>query len=341
MASARSAQLAAQVAAQDSRRQEQAQCLAVARSLESSLKKGADPRPGKVVKSEVLGQLDTWNEERAFGFIRSPDGERFFCHNSGFSAPCEKYDLVKFNVFETTGTGEQKAVNVTQHQHDCVELAKGQVGRMEQRHLIRGADGKTFQCSEFKEDPESFRLRDKVQFDSVWDGRFKAVNIRHIKTEWSQEEWDQWRSLWSNQETQKEQKPRKAWQRRADPEQADDASTVASLSLDTVTAPLQVTAPKQVPTVLPKEDEGSPKSGTSGEWDAPKCGEWAPTQKSTPAEASLESADQVPPPPLAPPPMPPCAIGVADEIRKLAELMREGILTDEEFQVQKKRLLNC
>lgn len=32
--------------------------------------------------------------------------------------------------------------------------------------------------------------------------------------------------------------------------------------------------------------------------------------------------------------------GVADEIRKLAELMREGILTDDEFQAQKRRLLS-
>merc|ERR1712139_2514 len=103
-------------------------------------------------------------------------------------------------------------------------------------------------------------------------------------------------------------------------EEVDDASTVASLSLDTVTAPLQVAAPKQAHTVLPKED-------------------MAPAQQSTPAEA-LKSADQVPPPPLASLPVLP-AIGVADEIRKLAELMREGILTDKEFQVQKKRLLGC
>lgn len=36
---------------------------------------------------------------------------------------------------------------------------------------------------------------------------------------------------------------------------------------------------------------------------------------------------------------PPAAVSVADELRKLADLRREGILTDEEFESQKARLL--
>jgi len=119
-----------------------------------------------------------------------------------------------------------------------------------------------------------------VRFDSVGNGRFKAVNIRHAKTEWSQEEWDQWRSQWSTEEW-------KAWQRRGDAEQAEDASTVASLSLDSMAAPLQVAMPKQVVTeVLPKEDMGSPPAQQS----MPEVAEWEEvvSKRSTRAEKKPE-----------------------------------------------------
>jgi len=49
--------------------------------------------------------------------------------------------------------------------------------------------------------------------------------------------------------------------------------------------------------------------------------------------------------PSAPPPSPtsaaaaPPAVGVAEELRQLAELKNSGVLTDEEFEAQKARLL--
>merc|ERR1712096_511613 len=163
-----------------------------------------DPWAGKVVKSEVLGQLDFWNEEKAFGFIRTPDNERVFCHDAGFSADCDVKDFVKFDVWQNTSSRELKAINVTPQRCTCIVLAKDQSGTMEQQYqLIRGAGGQAFQCSEADFEQGSFRRRDEVCFDGVWNGRFKAVNIRHARTEvaqkeatteWSQKEWDQWRS---------------------------------------------------------------------------------------------------------------------------------------------------
>jgi hypothetical protein len=41
----------------------------------------------------------------------------------------------------------------------------------------------------------------------------------------------------------------------------------------------------------------------------------------------------------SPPPPAPATASVADELRKLAELRSEGVLTDEEFEAQKNRLL--
>jgi len=101
-------------------------------------------------------------------------------------------------------------------------------------------------------------------------------------------------------------------------------------------APSQAAMSKQaVGDVVPKKATGSQLSWSStcaSSSEAPTsmlscsesifsgCGD-APTQQSMPEAACT-------------------VVTVADEIRKLAELMREGMLTDEEFQVQKKRLLS-
>jgi len=102
-----------------------------------------------------------------------------------------------------------------------------------------------------------------------------------------------------------------------------------------IAAPLQAIMPMQAVTDVQKKATGSQLSFSStcapssqaptsmlsrSESIASGCGD-APAQQSMPQVAST-------------------GVTVADEIRKLAELMREGILTDEEFQVQKKRLLS-
>jgi len=289
-------------------KEEEKRCLAIAQSMfnnrpksDDPAKKLKDPFAGKVVKSEVLGQLDSWNEEKAFGFIKTPHDERVFCHTSGFLTDCNLNDFVKFDVWQNKSTGERKAINVTPHGHAFIELARDQSGTMEQSYrLIRGADGKAFQCSEADFEHGSFRRFEQVRFNSVWNGRFKAVNIRHAqteepavnvrpaklevpavnirpakteepavniqhaKTEWSQEEWDQWYSQWSTDEW-------KAWQRCGDAEQAEDASTVASLSA----ASLQVAMPKQSP---------------PAQQSMPEVAEWAEvvSKRTTRAEKKLE-----------------------------------------------------
>lgn len=230
---------------------QRAQHVAVSRSLNRSM---INDRPlvGSVVKSKVLGQLDFWDEDKAFGFIRTPDNERVFCHTSGFSAECELKDFVKFDIWRSKDSSKLNAINVTPQQCTCIVLAEDQIGAVEQQYaLIRGACGQAFQCSEADFEEGSFRRRDKVRFDGVWDGRFKAVNVRHAKanvchatvdvshvaqtekkpevaqkvvtTEWSQTE----RPRWSTEEW-------KAWQRPSVAEQAEDASTVASLSLESM-----------------------------------------------------------------------------------------------------------
>lgn len=227
--------------------------LAVARSMwkhertnDDKAKKVKDPLAGSVVKSKVLGQFDFWDVDKAFGFIRTPDNERVFCHISGFSAACNLKDFVKFDIWRSKGSGKLNAINVTPQQCTYIVLAKDQIGTMEQQYaLIRGACGQAFQCSEADFEEGSFRRRDEVRFDGVWNGRFKAVNIRHarvdvaqteekpevaqkvVRTEWSQTEWEQWRSRWSTEEW-------KAWKQPSVAEQAEDASTVASLSLESM-----------------------------------------------------------------------------------------------------------
>lgn len=228
---------------QQEKKDQQVRALEVSRSMFSSW------RPGSVVKSNLLGQLDFWDEDKAFGFIRTPNNEyeRVFCHTSDFSEECNVNDFVKFDVWRSKGSGKLSAINVTRQPCDCIVLAEDQIGTLERPYaLIRGAHGQAFRCSEADFEDGSFRRKDDVRFDGVWDGRFKAVNIRHaarvavaqtpekpavaqkvVKTEWSQKEWDQWRSRWSTDEW-------KAWQRRFAEEHADDASTVASLSLESL-----------------------------------------------------------------------------------------------------------
>jgi cold shock CspA family protein len=211
------------------------QHLAVSRSIDQAQKVKV-PVAGSVVKSKVLGQLEFWDEDKAFGFIRTPGNERVFCHTSGFSAECNLKDFVKFDIWRSKGSSKLNAINVTPQQCTCIVLAKDQIGAVEQQYaLIRGACGQAFQCSEADFKEGSFRRRDEVRFDGVWNGRFKAVNVRHARVDVAQTEKKPEvaqkvvkteRSRWSTEEW-------KAWQRPV-AEQAEDASTVASLSLDTM-----------------------------------------------------------------------------------------------------------
>jgi hypothetical protein len=63
----------------------------------------------------------------------------------------------------------------------------------------------------------------------------------------------------------------------------------------------------------------------------------ARAQQSADAQA-WEQQQAAPPPPLAPPPAPPPA-DLVTQLRELAELKDQGILTQQEFDTQKARLL--
>lgn len=66
-----------------------------------------------MVRSELLGHIDYWNEQREFGFIKTLNGDRFFCHNSAFRTDCDVNDAVQFDVLLNTSTGQRKAINVS------------------------------------------------------------------------------------------------------------------------------------------------------------------------------------------------------------------------------------
>lgn len=173
---------------------------------------------GQIVLSEMVGQLDFWNEDKDSGFIKTWDqerktyGERFYCHGSAFSTRCAVKDIVRFDVWENVDTHSRKAVNVETHRPAFTEVSKGETGTLVRlfpgsgKGLIRGPSGQTFRCSEDDFD-ETVLAGDRVQFDSIKDNftdEFRAVKIRSAKIEayprWSQKEWDQWRSQWTTKE---------------------------------------------------------------------------------------------------------------------------------------------
>jgi hypothetical protein len=68
---------------------------------------------------------------------------------------------------------------------------------------------------------------------------------------------------------------------------------------------------------------------------------WARNDQAAYGYAQPEyAAPAPPPPPAAPPPPPPSAAdNMLDQLRQLGELHDSGVLTDEEFAVQKARIL--
>lgn len=145
----------------------------------------------------MLGLLGSWNESWGAGYIKTPDeaNERIYCHSGNVLKSCQVNDFVKFDVWQDKRTQKMEAINVTPSQVTFIEVAKDRLGTMEQRYaLIRGVDGNDFRCSKDDFDPQSsFRRLDRVCFDIIWQGQFKATNIR---PEWSREEWKQWYAEW-------------------------------------------------------------------------------------------------------------------------------------------------
>jgi cold shock CspA family protein len=179
-------QIAAMPSASASLKQQQAY-LAIAQRM---FKK--DP-VGEKVDSELVGQLDFWDDAKNFGFIRTRD-EKFYCHGSAFSKPCAVKEMVKFDVWENLHTGSQKAINVkASDQPPFTVIARDRTGTIvrwlsDTKGIIKEAPYMTYTCTEddFEEGLwKRTNLRDRVRFDIVEDyltGRARAINIRSTKT---------------------------------------------------------------------------------------------------------------------------------------------------------------
>ncbi|WP_371476890.1 SHOCT domain-containing protein [Kitasatospora sp. NBC_00315] len=73
-----------------------------------------------------------------------------------------------------------------------------------------------------------------------------------------------------------------------------------------------------------------------------QAGRWAQQepQQAPPAQQQYYQEPPPPPPPAAPAPAPVGMGSKIDQLKELAGLKEQGILTDAEFQVQKERILN-
>jgi len=150
------------------------------------------------VESGLIGQLKFWDEKKTkdFGFIRTQDGEEFFCHAEAFRTKCGVKDIVEFDVEQHTKTGAKKAINVCLHKLGESQTATDEIGTIVRwlqplhaskgwKAIIKGEDGLTYLCMENDFEQEWFPVGDRVRFDVITDalsGDARAVNIRNAKT---------------------------------------------------------------------------------------------------------------------------------------------------------------
>ncbi len=78
----------------------------------------------------------------------------------------------------------------------------------------------------------------------------------------------------------------------------------------------------------------------AGRWAAQDA-RYYPQRRIYPPQTEIPLPRQAapPPPPPPPPPTPPAPASTIDQLKELAELRQQGILTDDEFAAQKARVL--
>jgi cold shock CspA family protein len=145
---------------------------------------------GEKVESELVGQLDFWDEKKEFGFIQTHQ-DRFYCHGSAFRTHCGVKDIVKFDVWENFKTGSQKAINVKAHKPAFTVTTTDEIGTIarqpqpSRKGLVQGRGHQMYGCTWDDFEQGSFPLGGRVRFDIFadnWTGDCRAVNIRNAKT---------------------------------------------------------------------------------------------------------------------------------------------------------------
>lgn len=149
---------------------------------------------GEKVGFRLVGQIVSWNHEKNFGFIHTPD-DSYYCHGSGFQNQCREKDIVKFDVWENFKNQSQKAVNVCFMEPGTSVIGTNKIGTMtkwfyaSQKGVVCGSDGKEYRCSVEDFEQGDFPRGSRVCFDIIkdnWNSTetravCRAVNIRNAK----------------------------------------------------------------------------------------------------------------------------------------------------------------